>query len=156
MVSTVLLEPENETDDFEESGRAERKTLRIEIDWRANGKAHENEVILLPKAAESLAKFISRLAEELGPDVLQKLSRLRVNRGPLLSKSPSADFVNQAQGKLYGHKRVPTTDYYVLTHSQTSQKVEDLERVCRVVRLAPGSVQIRAVSRADYYAEIYS
>ena len=74
----------------------------------------------------------------------------------MISKSPKTDFLNQTQGKVYGHKRLRGTDYFVLTHSQTSQKVDDLGRICRVLGLIPGSVQIRVVDRADSYSEIYA
>jgi hypothetical protein len=94
--------------------------------------------------------------EELGPDALQKLVRIRVNRGPLLSKSPKTDFLNQTQGRVYGHKRLRGTDYFVLTHSQTSQKADDLIRVCGVLGLVRGSVQVRVVDRVDSYSEIYA
>jgi hypothetical protein len=139
-----------------DGGRAGPQTLRIEIDWKANGKQREKELILLPVAAESMVTFLARLVEELGQDALQKLSRIRVNRGPLLSKSPATDFLNQSQGKVYGNKRLPGTDYFVLTHSQTSQKQDDVNRVCRVLGLVPGSVQVRAVDRAECYKEMYA
>jgi hypothetical protein len=144
------------TEDSEDSGRAGPKTLRIEINWKANGKAHDNEVVLFPKAGDSMVAFLSRVVKEFGEDAIQKLSRIRISRGPLLSKMPATDFLNQAQGREYGNKRLPKTDYFVLTHSQTSQKVDDINRVCRVLGLIPGSVQVRAVSRADCYAEMYT
>jgi hypothetical protein len=67
---------------------------------------------------------------------------------------PAKDFVNQAQGKLYGHKKIQGTDYYVLTHSQTSQKIEDLNRICRVVGFISGSVQIEQVNRHAWLDEL--
>jgi hypothetical protein len=146
---------ENEGDAFE-AGRAGPQTLRIEVDWKANGRQRDKELILQPKAGDSMVAFLSRLVEELGQDALQKLIRIRVNRGPLLSKSPKTDFLNQAQGKVYGHKRLRGTDYFVLTHSQTSQKADDLSRICRVLGLVPGSVQIQAVDRAECYKEMYA
>jgi hypothetical protein len=142
--------------DSEDFGRTGPQTLRIEVDWKANGKTHEKELILLPKAGDGVVKFLSRVIEEFGPDALQKLSRVKINRGLLLSKTPATDFLNQAQGKVYAHKRLRGTDYYVLTHSQTSQKMDDIIRICRVLGFVPGSVQVRTVSRADCYAEIYA
>jgi hypothetical protein len=141
-------------EDGAERGRAGPQTLRIEIDWKANGKQREREIILQPIAGDGMEKFLSRLVEELGEDAIQKLRRVRVNRGPLLSRSPETDFLNQTQGKVYAHKRLRGTDYFVLTHSQTSQKADDLGRICRVVGLVPGSVQIRVVDRADCYADL--
>lgn len=155
-VADMLPKVAHTGEDSEEFGRAEPQTLRIEVDWKANGKTHEKEIIFLPKAGDSMVKFLSRVVEEFGQDALQKLRRIRINRGPLLSKTPATDFLNQAQGKLYGHKRLRGTDDFVLTHSQTSQKVDDVNRICRVLGLVPGSVQVRAMSRSDSYAEIYA
>ncbi len=152
-IAPRLIRADDDSDDF---GRAGPQTLRIEIDWKANGRTHEKELILLPKAGDGVVKFLSRVVEEFGQDALQKLSRVKINRGLLLSKTPGTDFLNQAQGKVYAHKRLRGTDYYVLTHSQTTQKMDDINRICRVLGFVPGSVQVRTVSRADCYAEIYA
>jgi hypothetical protein len=138
-------------EDAEEGGRGRPQTLRIKIDWKANGRSRESETVCHPTAAASMAAFVARLAEELGPEALQKLARIRINRGPLLSKTPATDFLNQAQGTLYGHKKLKGTDQYILTHSQTSQKVDDLNKICRVLGLKPGSVQIEKIDRFDSY-----
>jgi len=124
-----------------------RQTLRIRIDWRANKRNLDSEEIYEHTAASSMATFINRLIQEMGNEALQKLERVRINRGPLISKSPDRDFMNRAQGKLYAHKRLSVCDYHVLTHSQNSQKVEDLNRVCRVLGLLPGSIQIELVNK---------
>lgn len=139
--------------EFAREGDAERarlQTLKITIDWKANKRNHGTEEICENTAAASMVQFISRLIEEFGSDALEKMEKIRINRGPLLSKSPTKDFVNQTQGRLYGHKKIHGTDYYVLTHSQTSQKVEDLNRLCRVVGFALGSVQIEQVNRHSW------
>jgi hypothetical protein len=152
----VSLEFVQTNGDSDDCGRAAPQTLRIDVDWKANGRDHEKELILAPNAADVLVKFLGRVTEELGQDALQKLSRIKINRGPLLSKVPNVEFMNQAQGKIYSHKRLPGTEYYVLTHSETPQKADDINRVCRVLGLSPGSVQVHVVSRADCYAEIYN
>jgi hypothetical protein len=138
------------TTNHENGNGAERgrpQTLKIKIDWKANKRNRESEEICENTAAASLANFIGRIIQEFGNDALQKLERVRINRGPLLSKTPAKDFLNQAQGILYAHKKIRGSDYYILTHSQTSQKVEDLNRICRVLGLVPGSVQIEQVNR---------
>ena len=150
-VTEILQKLGPASEDPEEFGRAGHQTLRIEIDWRANGKAHEKEIIFLPRACDSMVHFLNRVVEEFGQDAVQKLTHIRINRGPLLSKTPARDFLNRTQGRLYSHKRLRGTDYFVLTHSQTSQKLEDVNRICRVLGFAPGSVQVRAESR--YAAE---
>jgi len=146
------------TTDYEDGKNGGRRscpqTLKIKIDWKANKRDRGLEAICENTAAASMAHFIGRIIQEFGNDALQKLERIRINRGPLLSKTPVKDFVNQAQGKLYGHKKISGSDYYVLTHSQTSQKIEDLNRVCRVIGLVPGSVQIEQVNRHAWLDEL--
>lgn len=155
-VAEIVPQVSSNGADEDIGGRSGPQTLRIEIDWKANRKNHEKEIILLPKAADVMVKFLSRTVEEFGQEALQKLVRVRINRGPLLSQTPATDFLNQAQGRIYGNKRLRGTDYFVLTHSQTSQKAADLERICRVLGFVPGSVKIREVKRAECYAEIYA
>jgi hypothetical protein len=137
-----------------ETERGRLQTLKILIDWKANKRNKQSEEICENTAAASMAAFASRIIQELGHDILPKLERIRINRGPLISKTPAKDFVNQAQGKLYGHKKIRGSDYYILTHSQTSQKVEDLNRVCRVLGFVPGSVQIEQVNRHSWLDDL--
>ena len=138
-------------DDYEEVGRSRPQTLRLKIDWQANRRSHDDEEICEHTAAATMTTFINRIIQEFGEQAIKKLEAIRVNRGPLISKTPAADFVNQAQGRLYGHKKIRGTDYYLLTHSSTSQKVEDIRRVCRVLGFVPGSVQIEQLDRENMY-----
>lgn len=144
-----------EIEDQGYSGRSGPQTMRIEIDWKANGKNLDREIILLPNAGDGIVRFLSRLVEEFGQDTLQKLPRIPINRGPLLSKTPSKDFLNRAQGKPYTHKRLPGTDYFVLTHSSTSQKIDDVRRISEKIGLAAQSIQVRQMSRSECYEEMY-
>jgi len=153
--SEALEEISNTKRGEDDVRRADQKTLRIEVDWQANGKSHERETICYPKAGDVMVKFLSQVVSLFGQDTLQKLTRIRINRGPLLSKTPTVDFLIKAQGKPYGHKRLSGTDYFVLTHSPTAQKAQDLERVCRILGLVPGSVSIREISKSDYYADAF-
>ena len=138
----------------EGEGRGRPQTIKIRIDWKANKRNRELEEICENTAAASMVAFLSSAIQELGQDVLQKLGQVRVNRGPLISKTPTKDFVNQAQGNLYGHKKIRGSDYFILTHSATSQKVEDLNKVCRVLGFVPGSVQIEQVNRHAWLDEL--
>lgn len=137
-----------------EGGRAGPRTLRIEIDWKANNRLRDHELIISPKAVEGMVRFLGRLVEELGDEALQRISRIHVNRGPLISKSPEVDFLNKTKNEVYGHRKLPGTEYFVLTHSSTSQKRDDLIRVCRELGLVADSVKIQAIDRADSYAEL--
>lgn len=135
----------------EEMGRARPQTLHLKIDWQANHRPHGEEEICEHTAAATMATFISRVIQELGDQAIKKLEAIRINRGPLISRMPARDFVNQAQGRLYGHKKIRGTDYYLLTHSSTAQKLEDIRRICRVLGLVPGSVQIEQIDRQNIY-----
>lgn len=130
------------------------QTLKIQIDWKANKRNKKAEEICRNTAAATMAAFIGRLVEELGEDCLAKLAQVRINRGPLISKVPAKDFVNQSKGTLYGHQKLNGCDYYILTHSPTSQKVEDLNNICRLLGFVPGSVQIEQVSRRGWLSEL--
>jgi hypothetical protein len=142
-----LIPPPRRASNSAQTNRAPPKTLRIQINWKANGRNHDKEEICFRTAADGMVVFLGRLVEEFGNDALQKMLRIPANRGPLLSKSPFSDFLNQTTGNPYSHKRLRGTEYYVLTHSETPEKVEILTRVCQVLRLTPGSIDIRAVER---------
>jgi hypothetical protein len=135
----------------EEASRALPHTLRLKIDWHANRIQHETEEICEHTAAAGMAIFIGRLIHEFGDQALKKLEAVRINRGPLISRTPAKDFINATQGKLYGHKKIPGTDYFLLTHSSTAQKLEDIRRICRVLGLVPGSVQGEQIDRQSIY-----
>ena len=137
-----------------DSGRGRLQTLKICVDWKANKRNRESEEICENTAAASMATFIGRTVQEFGQEVLPKLSQVRINRGPLVSKTPARDFVNQAQGKLYGHKKISGSDYYVLTHSPTTQKIDDIHKMCRVLGFVPGSVKIEQVNRHAWLDEL--
>jgi hypothetical protein len=89
-----------------------------------------------------MAIVVARMLQELGRSAEEKLLRIRLNRGVLLSKKPESDFRNVRKGDVYGHKQVPGTEYFVLTHSATEEKAEDLKRICRALGLKAGTFHI--------------
>jgi hypothetical protein len=138
--------------EFDEPNRGRPQTLHLEIDWRANHRSHPREEICENTAAACLAIFVSRLIEEFGEEAIEKLAGMRINRGPLISQTPAKDFVNRAKGNLYGHKKIRGTGYYLLTHSSTPQKIEDIKRICKVIGLVAGSVTVKQTDRQNMYA----
>ena len=63
-----------------------------------------------------------------------------------LSANPEVDFVNEASGKSYSHKKIPGTDLYLCTHSDTPQKVKKLrELVATLFPESLGAIQINRV-----------
>lgn len=143
---TVLNEVDHSTTG---ARRRERRTLRITIDWRANGRDKDTETIKDYNAARAMTSAFRRVVDELGPEAMQKLARVRVGRGPLLTRDPQVDF-KMPNGKLYGHMPFPTSDYFILTHSDNEQKVRDIEQIChRVLGLKAGSISIEQISPLD-------
>ncbi len=126
-----ILPPAAADDEHDEAGRARPQTLRIKIDWQANHRQHAQEEICEQTAAATMAALVSRLIQELGPEAVRKLEPIRINRGPLISKTPAKDFVNQVQGRLYGNKKIRGTDFYLLTHSSTAQKLDSAAAASR-------------------------
>ena len=142
---TNHLEP---SDDAESRSRG--KKLRVEIDWSRLEKPGGKEVICERMASDTMTKFVHRLYAAFGISTLEKLSSFRVSRGPLVSKDPNRDFSNRSNGTLYSHQRVSGTSFYVLTHSQTSQKVGDVKEACRHLGLPIGAVKVTEVEKPPH------
>jgi hypothetical protein len=141
--SSVAEAPLREYDLSSNGDRAEPTTLRITIDWQANGKHQNKEVIVSSKATEAFVRFIARLSEEYGRTALELLSQVRVNRGPLISRNPQRDFGS------YQNKGIRGTDFFLLTHSSTPEKAEVVKRVSSILELVAGSVQVEVIKRSD-------
>ena len=121
---------------------SKQQKLRIVINWKLLGRQAEPETIEESKSGDTMVKFFYRLIFELGQDKLQQLTQIRIHRGPLLSKNPERDFAFGHEGKTYNHQPLPKTDYYVLTHSGTPEKAEELRRICQQLELRVGAVTI--------------
>jgi hypothetical protein len=118
--------------------RATRGGFCVEMDLPRSGKLRLQE----DTAAETMVATMERLLAEFGMDVLTKLHDLRTGRGPLLSRRPSVDFLNPNTGELYTNHKIPGTDFYVLTHSDTQEKVEALQRALRLIGLQPTKFRV--------------
>jgi vacuolar-type H+-ATPase subunit I/STV1 len=145
---TFIYEAKKSDNPYQKVGRAVPQTIRIKIDWKVNKRNKDKEEIHALKATEVMTEFIARLIEEFGKEAQQKLFQVRANRGPLLSRSPEKDFGS------YQYKRIRGTDCFLLTHSSTPEKVDLLEKICRVLGLVPGSVEIKAEGRFDSFEKI--
>jgi hypothetical protein len=113
-----------------------RDTLRITVDWKAAGLVRERVVIQEPKASETLVAFARELYVALGEAALEKLTKLRVSRGPFVSQNPRKDFVNRRNGTPYMYHPVSGTSFYVLTHSATVEKLDAVRRAGRLLGLS--------------------
>ena len=131
----------------EHATRGGRKKVRIEIDWPRLGKPGGKEIICEHLASASLAKFVSRLYEAMGIEILEKLAKLRVNRGPFVTRNPRIDYWNPVDQDAYQHQPIGQSGFFVLTHSETKQKVEDVAKASQFLRLPPGAVVAEAVDK---------
>lgn len=130
-----------------EATRSARSKVRVRINWTDLGKNLPPEEISLSKGSDTLSATLDRLAAVLGIDVLEKLRSFAVSRGPLVSQSPSTDFVNRANGRLYQHQRIGLTQYYVLTHSSTPEKVDYLRQVHRFLGAPKEAIEVSEVTK---------
>ena len=93
------------------------------------------------KASDSMRRLIEVLAEHLGSEVLEKLSRLGVNRGKIVSDNPERDFRNRARGTVYQHQQINGTGYAVMTNNSTEEKLGVVELIRQGAGLKPGELQ---------------
>jgi hypothetical protein len=132
--------------------RKEAKKIRIEIHWSSDNK----EIICEPKASESFVRFVTRLYEIKGVDVLAKLSTCKFSRGILLSKTPRLDFSytrNDGRQTEYSNQPIANSGYYLLTHGETWQKTADIAEICRVLGLPTGTVKVEEIEKNDLFKE---
>jgi hypothetical protein len=143
----TVQSPVNPTDFSARSLASERRgEMEVVIDWPACGVSRPKAILSEYKASETLVSFIAEVNAALGSDALRKLTQLQVNRGPLLSENPSADFLNGKRGTEYAHHQVPGTRYHVLTHSSTQEKRDAIRQAWRTLGLQPGGLSITSVA----------
>jgi hypothetical protein len=135
--------------DFRNGQRRMGKKIRIEIDWKRIGKDRATETICMHKASDAITKWATRFYEELGPEVLRNLSAFQVGRGMLVSRSPETDY-RTPEGKPYQSRPILNSGYFILTHSETSEKVEDIQNACRHLKLPIGSVSVEAIEKHEF------
>jgi hypothetical protein len=138
---------------FPSNGRQEQKKIRIEIDGSFFGNSRKPEVFCEPKASNTLAKFLTRLHEIKGTEILEKLNRFKVNRGMLVSKNPNVDYRYRSGSseKIYSNQPIGTTGYFVLTHSKNDEKVELVQTLCRrILNLPDKMFKVEEVEKNDW------
>lgn len=133
-----------------EMGRRTPRKIRILIDWSRAGKNGETEVICEHKSSDSLAKWATRLYEEMDLEVVEKLTQFRVSRGPLVSRDPARDFKNRVNGEVYQHQPIGDSGCFILTHSETPQKVQDIKNACQFLKLPNGMITVEEMRKNEY------
>jgi hypothetical protein len=114
---------------------ADRNTLHITIDWRAAGVKRDPVVIHEKKASKALVRFLAEIQATLGDAALERLSSLKISRGPLVSRSPKVDFINHGNGSTYMHHQIGHTAFFVITHSGTTEKIDAINSAARMLEL---------------------
>lgn len=143
--------PDHETPTLN-GGRREAKKIRIEIRWSPGNI----EVIYESNASESFVRFVTRLYEIKGGDVLAKLSMCKFSRGILLSKNPNVDFSytrNDGRQAEYPNRPIANSGYHLLTHGETWQKTADIAEISRVIGLPAGTVKVEEIEKSDLFKE---
>lgn len=119
--------------------------LAIDIDWEAAGKPHSKQIICERKASDTLRAFFESIRAQFGDVALEKLSVLHVNRAPPLSRRPEVEFLNRKRGIPYQHQRLGGSDWHVLTHSSTPEKIDLIRQVARSLGFPPGAITAREI-----------
>jgi hypothetical protein len=115
----------------------------VTIDFPHLGVNHAAVVISERQASDTMRRVIEALVAAKGPSILQSLTQLRVNRGPIVTQDPEHDYKNPQTGQLYAHQPVGSTGFFVLTHSATVEKVRDLGLVAETLGLSPLHFRVR-------------
>jgi hypothetical protein len=123
--------------------------LAIEIDWAAAGLPHPKQTICERKASDTLRVLFETVLDRFGDAAMEKLSVLRVNRAPPLSRRPEIDFLNRKRGVPYQHQRVGRSDWHVLTHSATYEKIDLIHQVGQALRFPDGAIAVREIDVQD-------
>jgi hypothetical protein len=130
-----------------QSNRKEPSTIKVVIDWSRNGYQYGTETFCEQLASDTLVSLLDRLFEVLGQQVIEVASQLRVSRGPFMSKNPGVDYWNASGSEIYGRKEW-RGGYSILTNTETSQKVEDVTDLLRVLKFTPGSYSVSQLTRS--------
>lgn len=114
--------------------RGPRSDFSVKARWDMLDKG-QPELIQEVNGAETMTRLMERMVDNFGQDILQKLSSLKVPRGVLVSRNPKRDFLNPSIDEPYAHHPIEGTDYFVLTHSSTAQKVAILRKMLHFLGL---------------------
>lgn len=84
-------------------------------------------------ASQTMVVLMERLVAAFGLTILERLATYRVSRGPFVSRNPHRDYVNSKTGEQYTSHSIPGTDFRILTHSDTSQKIKNLNKAFQIL-----------------------
>lgn len=113
----------------------QRGKIRITIDWKSAGISRDKAVIEERMGSKTLVRFLAEVHNALGDPALEKLTGLKISRGPLVSPNPERDFINPGKGSVYMNHRIARSGYFVITHSGTAEKIDAINSAARLLGL---------------------
>lgn len=138
VAGTNLLNSSDEAYEDEFAG-----DVSVMIDFPKMGINRSATKVSERKVSMTLLKTIELLTNAMGEEILEKLARIRVSRGPLVSSRPERDYLNSKTGALYAHHRIGHSNFHVLTHSSTPEKIEALREVAKALAISPINFQVK-------------
>ena len=104
--------------------RGERTRILITIHWNVINIPKQDEVLGRNEAAaNTMARFVGRLVEEIGGSILSKAESFRFgNNRKLVSTDPKRDFPIGNTGRTYQNKEIPGTRHWIMTGIDNDQK----------------------------------
>ena len=137
-------------------GRRQQTRILITIYWPVVKVPKDNETIgRYEPAAKTMAKFLGRLAKELGQDILTRAENFRFGENRrLVSTNPTQDFVQRNARGVYQHKQVPDARHWVMTGIDNDEKKRVLILLLRHLELPLEMCKIEIVNRENLLDEL--
>lgn len=135
LAEALTREPTSQDNALSTNEPLRRNGIRVTLDWPGAGIHREKVLIEERKGSMTLVSFLAEIYAALGDNALSKVASLRISRGPLISKQPEEDFINRSSGAIYAHHRIPQTSYFVITHSGTTEKIDAIHSVAKLLNL---------------------
>jgi hypothetical protein len=129
------------------SPKGPQSDISLVVRWDSIDRG-QPESIRKTTAAATLVRLIERMSTVLGSNILPRLTTFRVSRGPLVSRDPERDYLNRNSGAVYANHQIGNTGFYVLTHSSTDQKIQDLPQMLRHLNLPRKLLEITKHKKA--------
>jgi hypothetical protein len=113
-------------DNAENDSEFGQQKLRVEINWPALQKGDAPEVIQRSADTDTIVDFCSRIAEVFGDEGMRWMTDRPITRFPA-SKTPAETFKNPVSGKVYSHRAIGSTGFFLCTHSSQAEKVQRMQ-----------------------------
>jgi hypothetical protein len=120
--------------------------LLIEINYPIMGYPLSQKSFCMKTGTATFVAAIESLTKSLGEDILPKLGSIRINRAPLLSRTPEKDFLNQKQNTVYSHHQILDSGWFAFTNTSTDEKIETIKKINRALNSPPGAINARKTS----------